>query len=259
MTTLSRDGTVLAYEDGGVGEPSVVLVHGIACHRAFMAPQARFLRTRHRVVAIDLRGHGDSDAPRQRYTIDMLADDVGWVCEQLAIKQAVVVGHSLGGLVALELAAARPDLARGAALIDSALLAGGDREATVAGLVAELRGPDGHRVMREYFRLFFGPHDDPAVCDWILDQVVRTPAHVTSSIWEESARSWDDAAALRRCRSPLLYLDAGTPNADLGRAVALSPSITLGRTVGTGHFSQLIAPGQVNAMLERFLAVGLRR
>jgi pimeloyl-ACP methyl ester carboxylesterase len=259
MATLSRDGTVLAYEDAGAGEPPVVLVHGIACHRAFMAPQAQFLRARHRVVAIDLRGHGDSNAPRQRYTIDGLADDVGWVCEQLEVKHAVLVGHSLGGLVALELAAARPDLTRGAVLIDSVLLAGEGRQDIVAGLVAGLRGPDGDGVLRDYFRLFFGPGDDPALCEWILDQAVRTPAHVTSSIWEEASSSWDDAGALARCRSPLLYLDAGTPNADLERAVRLNPSITLGRTVGTGHFSQLIAPEQVNAMLSRFLAVGLQR
>ena len=236
-----------------------MLVHGIACHRAFMAPQARFLRARHRVVAIDLRGHGDSDAPRQRYTIEALADDVGWICEQRELERAVVVGHSLGGLVALELAAARPDLIGGAVLIDSVLLAGEDRAGDRRRSRRGLRGPDADRVLRDYFRLFFGPHDDPAVCDWILDQAVRTPAHVTSSIWEEASSSWDDAGALTRCRAPLLYLDAGTANADLERAVGLNPSITLGRTVGTGHFSQLICPQQVNAMLERFLAVGLRR
>jgi pimeloyl-ACP methyl ester carboxylesterase len=259
VATLVRDRTALAYDDVGAGEPAVVLVHGIACHRGFMAPQARFLRARHRVISIDLRGHGDSDAPRQRYTIDALADDVGWICEQLDLERVVVVGHSLGGLVALELAAARPDLIRGAALIDSVLLAGEGRKDIVAGLVSGLHGPDGHRVLRDYFRLFFGPYDDPAVCDWILGEAVRTPVHVISSIWEEASSSWDDAGALTRCRSPLLYLDAGTPNADLERAVCLNPTITLGRTVGTGHFSQLICPQQVNAMLERFLAVGLHR
>jgi pimeloyl-ACP methyl ester carboxylesterase len=254
---LVRDGITLAYEDAGAGEPTVVLVHGIACHRAFMAPQVRALRGHYRVLAIDLRGHGDSDAPRQRYSIPALADDVGWICERLDVGRAVVVGHSLGGLVALELAAMRPDLVRGAALIDSVLLAGGGREATVTSLVAGLRGPDGDRVLRDYFRQFFGPQDDPALCAWILEQAVRTPAHVTSSIWEEAASSWDDAAALARCRSPLLYLDAGTPNADLAQAVRLNPAITLGRTIGTGHFSQLSSPQQVNAMLDRFLAVGL--
>jgi hypothetical protein len=95
------------------------------------------------------------------------------------------------------------------------------------------------------------------LCDWILDQAVRTPTHVTSSIWEESVRSWDDAGALARCGIPLLYLDAGTPNADLERAVRAKPAMALGRTVGSGHFSPLVCPQQGNAMLERFLAVGL--
>jgi pimeloyl-ACP methyl ester carboxylesterase len=259
MGTLIRETTALAYEDGGEGDPTVVLVHGIACNREFMARQARSLQTSHRVIAVDLRGHGASDAPHQRYTIAALADDVGWTCEQLDVETAVVVGHSLGGHVALELAAVRPDLVRGAVLIDSALLGSASRESTVAGLVAGLRGPNSDRVLNDYFRLFFGPHDDPAVCDWILEQAARTPAHVTSSIWEESSRSWSDAQALADCRVPLLYLDAGTPNADLERAVRLCPSLALGRTVGSGHFSQLICHQQVNAMLERFLAVGLRR
>jgi pimeloyl-ACP methyl ester carboxylesterase len=89
-----------------------------------------------------------------------------------------------------------------------------------------------------------------------MDEVVRTPPHVTSSVWEESIRSWDEADALRRCRVPLLYVDAGTPNADLARA-SLAPQLVVGRTVGSGHFSPLEVPEQINAMLARFLAVSL--
>jgi len=60
---------------------------------------------------------------------------------------------------------------------------------------------------------------------------------VTSSVWEESLQTWDDDDALRRCEVPLLYLDAGTPNADLGRAAELRPDLVIGRTIGSGHFS----------------------
>ncbi len=257
MTRLTRDGVALGYEQAGTGEPTLVLVHGIACNRAFMGPQLRRFQSSHKVLAVDLRGHGDSDAPRQRYTISALADDVGWLCDRLELSRPVVIGHSLGGLVALELAARRPELVRGAVLIDSVLLPGGGREQAVTELVAGLRGPDGQTTLRSLFAGFFGPHDDPSLCAWILEQAVRTPGHVTSSIWEESLRSWDDGEALRRCRTPLLYLDAGTPNADLARAVSLNPSITIGRTIGTGHFSQLFGPGQVDAMIERFVTVGL--
>ena len=60
------------------------------------------------------------------------------------------------------------------------------------------------------------------------------------------------------CRVPVLYIDAGTPNTDLSRFGELCPRLVTGKTVGSGHFVQLEVPEQVNAMIERFLAVALR-
>jgi pimeloyl-ACP methyl ester carboxylesterase len=211
----------------------------------------------HRVVALDLRGHGGSDAPEQRYTMQALADDVAWMCAQLGVERPVVVGHSLGGLVALELAAGHREQVRAVALVDSVLLPTGDRAPFVRDLVTALRSPDGNQALRAYYATFFGPYDDPARRGWILDEILRTPAHVTSSILEESIRSWDDADALDRCQVPLLYLDASTPNADLARAARLAPQLVIGRTICSGHFSPCEVPEQINTMLERFLAVGL--
>jgi pimeloyl-ACP methyl ester carboxylesterase len=250
---LDRTGVTLAYEEAGDADPPLVLLHGIACHRGFWAPQVERLRADHRVVAVDLRGHGGSDAPVQPYTIAALADDVAWMCEQLDVQRPVVIGHSLGGIVALELASTRPDLVAAAVMIDSVLLSGAGRDEFVRELVGRLRGPDGAQVLRDYFGTFFSPHVDPAQRAWILDEAAHVPAHVTSSIWEEWVEGWDEAAALTGCRVPLAYLDAGTPNADLARIVELYPELVLGRTVQTGHFSQLESPEQVNAMLARLL------
>lgn len=257
MTGLVREGVTLAYEEAGRGAPAIVFVHGVACHRGFWAHQMEHFSRRQRVVAVDLRGHGASDAPAQRYTIDAFADDVVWMCTELALTRPVVVGHSLGGLVALALAASHPDQLGAAVLIDSVLLAAGDRTGAIGDLVAALRAPESDRALRDYFATFFSPDDDPRRTAWILDQAVRTQPHVTSSIWEESLRAWDDADALRRCEVPVLYLDAGTPNADLARAVALRSELVIGRTIGSGHFSLLEVPEQVNAMIDRFLTVSL--
>jgi pimeloyl-ACP methyl ester carboxylesterase len=253
--TLSRDGVLLAYEEAGTGDPPLVLVHGIACHRGFWEHQIKHFARHHRVLAVDLRGHGDSDAPADGYAMAELADDVAWMCSQLGIVEPVVVGHSLGGLVALQMGSGRANPIRGAVLIDPILVPETDRADVIPELVADLRGTDPIRVLRDYFAAFFGAHDDDRRMAWILEQASRTPPHVTSAVWEQSVRSWDDADALRRCTSPLLYLDAGTPNADLARAAALKPGLVIGRTVGSGHFSQMEVPDQVNAMIERFIAV----
>jgi pimeloyl-ACP methyl ester carboxylesterase len=182
------------------------------------------------------------------------ADDLAWMSRRLEVLRPVVVGHSLGGLVGLELAAAYPECPSAVALIDSVFLPSAHRPEVVHELVASLRGPAPAAALRAYFEPFFSPHDDARRKSWILDAAVKTPPHVTSSVWEESI-GWDDANALQRCRVPVLYLDAGTPNADLVRAKELRPEMTIGRTVGSGHFSQLEVPEQVNAMLARFLEI----
>ncbi len=258
VAKLVRDGVALGYAEAGRGVPPLVFVHGLACHRGFWAAQVEHFARDHRVLLVNLRGHGDSDAPEQRYTMQLLADDVAWMCSHLGVERPVVVGHSLGGLVALELGADRGEAIRAVALIDSILLAPGDRARFVRDLVAALRSGDASRALRDYYATFFGPDDDRARMAWILDQIVDVPGHVTSSILEESIRSWDDAEALVRCQAPVLYLDASTPNADLARAVRLRPHLMVGRTVGSGHFSPGEVPEQINAMLDRFLAIVLR-
>jgi pimeloyl-ACP methyl ester carboxylesterase len=258
VVDLARDGVVLAYDDAGWGDPPLVFVHGAACHRRLWYRQVPRFCSAHRVIAVDLRGHGESDAPADRYTVRLFAEDLAWTCRQLGIENPVVIGHSLGGLVALDFAFAYPGQVAAAVLIDSPLLAGDSRPEVLGDLVAGLRGRDPRSALRGYFASqFFGPYDDPAIRAWILDQAVLTAPQVTSSLWEESLVSWDDQAALRECRVPVLYVDAGTPNADLARAVELCPGLTIGRTIGSGHFSPLVVPEQVNAVLARFLRLAV--
>ena len=94
MATLTRNEVRLAYEEIGQGEPAMVFVHGWSCNRAFFGPQMEHFSRQRRCVGVDLRGHGDSDKPRQDYTMEGFADDLAWLCQQLQIERPVVVGHS---------------------------------------------------------------------------------------------------------------------------------------------------------------------
>jgi pimeloyl-ACP methyl ester carboxylesterase len=69
MATTVRQGTKLAFEDRGAGKPAFVFVHGWTCDRSFFAPQAEHFAQRHRVVSVDLRGHGESDKPQGAYPV----------------------------------------------------------------------------------------------------------------------------------------------------------------------------------------------
>ena len=72
MPTTTRDGIKLAYEERGSGTPAFVFVHGWTCDRSFFAPQAEYFARKHRVVSLDLRGHGESDKPAGRLPISDL-------------------------------------------------------------------------------------------------------------------------------------------------------------------------------------------
>src|SRR5262245_1711421 len=105
MPTLTRGGHALYYVEAGAGGPPVVLVHGWCCDHTYLEPQRRHLSASRRAVAVDLLGHGRSDKPVQPYSISGFADDVAWMCGELGLAKPIVVGHSMGGIVSLELAA----------------------------------------------------------------------------------------------------------------------------------------------------------
>jgi 3-oxoadipate enol-lactonase len=92
------NGINLAYSDQGQGQP-IVFLHAFPLNRSMWEPQVQALSKRFRVVTVDLRGHGESDAPLWRYTLDQFAEDLYGLLGHLAIRQPVLAGLSMGGYV----------------------------------------------------------------------------------------------------------------------------------------------------------------
>jgi 3-oxoadipate enol-lactonase len=105
---------MLAYFERGTGSP-VVLLHGQGGEAASWSQQLDALAARHRVIAVDLRGHGRSPWVPGRGTMEGLANDVA----ELGLGPTWVVGHSLGGMVALQLALSSPGLVRGLVMVNA--------------------------------------------------------------------------------------------------------------------------------------------
>src|SRR5690348_8888946 len=98
----------LAFDDIGAG-PCVVLIHGHPFDRSLWQPQVGVLATRFRVVAPDLRGFGASPVTPHLVTLREYAEDVEELLAGLGVARAAVVGLSMGGLVAMDLATAHPE------------------------------------------------------------------------------------------------------------------------------------------------------
>ena len=255
MALFERDGVKLFYEDTGQGDPPFVFIHGWTCDHTYFAPQAEHFSPRHRVVSVDLRGHGQSDAPEQDYAMSVFADDVAALVTDLGLTKPIVAGHSMGGVVALEMAARHPDLVGGVVMLDSPVLLPDALRPTLLGLIDGLKSPGYKDVQRSFVEgMLFSPTDDPTVKGRVLDEMGRAPQHVMASCFDGMA-AWDAEAAAKACKVPALYVGAENVIADVARFKELCPQLMVGQTVGAGHFHQLLVPDQVNAMVERFTAL----
>jgi pimeloyl-ACP methyl ester carboxylesterase len=183
LTVATKDGANLAVWDVGGTEaesttvksngkskksttPTVVLAHCWGCSHAIWVPVARRLvESGYRVVLYDQRGHGESTRGTSPLNIETLADDLSAVLEARGVRDAVLTGHSMGGMTVMGLAAHRPkvleDRARSLVLVATAAadMGVGLSQATniAATLIASplvtraLRAPNGHRFVRGVF------------------------------------------------------------------------------------------------------------
>jgi pimeloyl-ACP methyl ester carboxylesterase len=254
--TLRRNGITLAHAESGSGTP-LVFVHGWACDHTLFASQVTHFSRSHRVVAVDLRGHGASDAPLQDYTVAGFADDLAWQCVQLGLVRPVIVGHSMGGTIALELAARYPNLAAAIVLIDSVILPPSAFVDTLRPLAEALTGPCYPQALDRAAAPLFQPTDDAARKTRLLARMSLTPQPVAASAFANHLIAYDASAAAAGCTVPIAYIGAAETMADLTRFRALCPQLITGQTVGSGHFSPLEVPEQINAMIERFLATSV--
>ncbi len=255
VKTAELDGTRLRYTDTGAGDPPILFVHGWCCSHHFWREQVPTFADNHRVVAVDLRGHGQSDAPDGSYTIDSFVDDLASLMQTIGLERPVVVGHSMGGLITLGLVTTRPELLRSAVLVDAPVQFFSGTPPGIAQFVQSLRGPDYRLSAAGFIERMFRPYSDAALKSWVSAAMTSAPQHVMASAMESMTAG---AAKLPTGDLPVPCL-AIVADGDVRASGAAwrehYPSIATAQVAGSGHFLQLEVPDQFNAMLRRFIEV----
>lgn len=253
LRRMDPDELEMLVVEAGHGDPPMLLVHGATCDHRFMQPQFDHFRASHRTIAVDLPGHGESPASAGGHGNDGYADQLAMLCRTLKLSHPVVIGHSTGGNAALSLASRHPEVPRAVVMLEAGPLRWPEEEqVALRALVTRLRGADGAAALREVIGSMFEPDDDFTTRRELLDDLTRASPLVFADIIE-SDLVWDGRAAAASCTTPTLIVVADRPSMNVAEFAALVPTAFVGRTVGSGHFHQLVVPDQVNAMIDRFV------
>jgi 3-oxoadipate enol-lactonase len=252
------DAVELAYDEAGTG-PAVVLIHGHPFNRSMWAPQlAALAGAGYRVIAPDLRGYGASMVTPGTVPMGRLAADVTGLLDRLGAGRAAPVGLSMGGLVAMELAAADPGrwwalglVATTAEPVTAAEQA--DRRAR-----ADQAERDGIAPLaQDMAARLFGPDVDPAVASQVMAMMLATDPRGAAAALRGRAERPDYRPGLRALDLPV-FVSTGDRDGystaeitDRLTACLRHPTrVTLPRV---GHLPNLEAPDRFNAELTAFL------
>jgi pimeloyl-ACP methyl ester carboxylesterase len=262
MPFLTHAGVSLRYDRAGRG-PALLLVHGWTCNRTFWERQVHGLRDRLTVITVDLRGHGESSRPAKGYGVGALASDLEALVRALGVARIAVVGWSLGGMVALELARRLGEKASALGLVCTSAGGLADPENPLAqpnarAEVAPRLAADFRAFAREFAPLLFRQGAASPLLPWAAAQIHKTAPQVATacfaSVFEFDARPW-----LPTLRVPTAVLHGrGDQLFPLAHGEYLAqhiPGATLTVFEESGHAPHLEEPDAFNAAVAKLLGV----
>lgn len=254
LTARSADGVAIRVDVGGQGEPTIVLVHGWAMDRHVWDGQAPSLAARHRVVTLDLAGHGDSGGSRPAWTMAAFGEDVKAAVEAVGADEVVLIGHSMGGAVVLEAARRMPGRVKGIVLVDTLLDVeerppASEIEAFAAQLAADYKTV----VTQMCDNSLFAPSTPAAVRERVLRHALALPAGFSVGMLRETW-DYDPLPALREIRAPIRAVSADKFPTNLEANRRHMPGYEAGILPGSGHYPMLEDPARFGPALDRALA-----
>src|SRR4051812_42491008 len=252
----------LAYIDRGAG-PVVVLLHGFPLSKDMWRHQLEALAEGHRVIAPDLRGHGESPAPEGAYEMDAMADDVVELLDRLEISEPVVVGGlSMGGYVALALVLRHPERVRGLMLIDTRAAADTPEAARLRVETAKgvLRSRSTQAMIETMVPRIFGKttlEKHPGKIEPMLAVMEQTTPQGVAGALRGMAVRPDRRAALPSIDVPTLVMvgqdDVISPPSEAREISQAIPRARLEVIPAAGHLAPYENPAAANAVILRFL------
>lgn len=234
----------------GSGDTPVLFLHSFAGDTTHWSATLEALAPRRRVVAFDFSGHGLSPAVRGRYSIRRLAQDVLTVANAQNLEHFVLVGHSMGALVAAEFAGTAPQRVQKLVLVDAPPAPGALPPEAVR-KIRESLAQDPYATVEQFWQQgpFAGAR--PETVRRLLTSLRKLARNAAIELTEESL-SYDARPTLRQYPGPKFAIVTPGNDTPLSLHHAV-PDIEYAVIEGTGHWIHLDRPAEFLAVLERLL------
>jgi pimeloyl-ACP methyl ester carboxylesterase len=252
-SAATLDGMKINSSSVGTG-PTIVFVHGWTCDSSSWTGQVPAFSKDHRVITLDLPGHGKSASPQDgKLSMDLFARAVESVRAEAGADRIVLVGHSMGAPVIRQYAHLYPEHVAGLVAVDGPLDVRPFAAAELPpGFPPPLTGPEGRAARENMIRSMFIAETPPALQEHVLKMMLAAPEATAvgamNAMFDPAIR-WTDVV-----RSPALTVYAGTANVpDPAATKELYPNHSATQVAGTGHFLMMEKPQEFNRLLAGFL------
>jgi 3-oxoadipate enol-lactonase len=254
------NGISIEYElQGQPGRPVVTLSHSLATSMRMWNPQVAALERHFQVLRYDMRGHGASDAPAGPYSIEMLAEDVEGLWDELGIQQSYFAGLSVGGKIGLKLALRCPKRLRGLILCNTTCRIPPEGRAVWDERIAQVLAGGVESQLETTLQRWFTDGfraADPDTVAWIAGLILATPPQGFIGC-SRAIHDFDYIESLGAIKTPVLLLpgenDSGTPPAYSEEIRVRVPATRLTLVPNAAHLSNVEQPGFVTAAMLEFL------
>lgn len=257
MLVPTNDGTEIFVREAGHGAP-LLLIHGLGMSGALWRHQEPAFAPHFRLLAVDLRGFGQSSRPTApgAYRIEALADDLLAVIERLAPAGCHVLGTSMGGFVAQAMAIARPALVHRLVLCHTA-----PRMSIPSDILEQRLEALADMTLEAYGALVadqaLGPHATRALREWLIDMVAHNDREAYTAVLSEGLSGFDLSADLPGIVAPTLVIageyDRVLPPAGGRELAELIPGARFQEIPGAGHLGYAEQPEVFNDAVLSFL------
>jgi pimeloyl-ACP methyl ester carboxylesterase len=252
-TCPAPDGVKIVYSAAGAGEPALVFIHGGLADRTFWDAQLKAFADHHRVLALDLPGHGESGSNRKKWGLPEFGADVKAVVDVEKPQQVIIMGNSLGGPVAIEAALLLPGCAVGVVGVDTFQDLGGTVTEDEAKQRAELFRRDFSGSIKEMVRMLFYPDADPAIVADAERRMARSSPEAAYPMFLSLA-GYDSGASARRLKVPIRAINGDLYPTDVEAVRRVKPDFDAIIMAHMGHYPMLERPEEFNRHLALLVA-----